>query len=146
VQGVSKNVFRSAGFHYAASIHDVDSVRIPSHYPEIMCHDDQRGIELFHHSNHQFEKLCLCSDIHRGGWLVGDNQFGIAGKGYCNHNPLPHTSAELMGEAIDTVTGIRNTYQLKELYGLFSGGLLGHFKVYLKHLIDLIANSQYWIQ
>jgi len=111
-----------------------------------VSHDDQRSIELFHHSSHKFEKLRLRGDIHRRGWLIGDNQFGVAGKGYGNHNPLPHTPAELMGEAIDAIAGIRNTHQLKEFYGSFSGGLLGHFKVYLQHLIDLIADRQHWIQ
>ncbi len=65
--------------------------------------------------SHQVENLRLDRHVERGGWLVGNDQFRIAGKRHRDHHALAHTAGELVRILIDALFRVRDADHAQQL-------------------------------
>src|SRR5579884_202148 len=144
--GVGKEFVGRRSLHHFARLHDHHAVSHAGHDTEIVCDKDDSGAKLFANAVDQFEDLRLHGHIEGGSWLVGDQEFGIAGQGNGDHHTLAHAATELVGVGIDTASGIGNTNLVKQADSAFHGLILAHFQVNAQPLGNLRANGHRGIE
>ena len=97
MQGSLKKKSGISPFDDAARIHDKDLLAYFRYNPKIMGNEKDGRPDLSVHVDHEVQHLGLDGYIEGGGRLIGDQEAGPAGQRHSNHNPLPHSSGELMG-------------------------------------------------
>ncbi len=91
-----------------------------------MGNKNDRGPGLFFDLHHQIHNLGLNGHIERGSRLICDQKLWIAGKGHGNHDPLSHTTAQLVGVFKDTMLRGWNLHPFEHFDSLLTGTFSAH--------------------
>ena len=57
----------------------------------------------------QGDDLRLNRHVERGGWFIGDDQFGLSAQRQCNHHALTHAAGKLMRIGVNALRSGGNT-------------------------------------
>ena len=90
----------------------------------------------------QIEDLLLDRHVERGGRLVGDQQFRIAGDRHRDHHALALATRHLVREVVQPFGWIRQTDELEELDRTLAPGLSAEAHVDAQHFFDLEADGE----
>ena len=126
----------------ARGVHDDDAVGVARDHAEIMRDDDQRDVELARQVLHQLENLRLNRHVERGGRLVGDDQFRIAGESDGDHHALAHAAGELMRVLVEPAFRVGNADKGQQFDGARLRLLVVHAEMDLQRLLDLQPDGQ----
>ena len=96
---VLKHLHGVTAFEHLAVAHDIDAVTQFCDDAEIVRDDGHGHLAVAMQSTQRFQDLELYRRVERGGRLVGEQQRGLAGKRYRDHDTLPHTAGKLMRKA-----------------------------------------------
>ena len=99
-----------------------------------------RHAEAVLHVLQQIEDLRLDGDVERGGRLVGDDEFRLAGQRHRDHDALAHAAGELVRVIMQAAGGIGDLHQLEHVDGAGQRVLVGKTLVAAQHLGDLLAD------
>src|SRR2546422_61968 len=81
--------------------------------PEVMADEQDRRADLVHEFLHEGEHLRLNRDVEGARGLVGDQQGGLGAQRDGDHDPLAHSSGELVGIQVQNRLGIVDPNQLQ---------------------------------
>ena len=94
----------------------------------------------------KLQYLCLNRNVQRGGGLVTNQYFRIAGKRNSYNYTLAHTAGELERILLKAALRIRDTHGFHKLKRLCAGVVLVHLVVKPQHLRYLVAYFHYGVQ
>jgi hypothetical protein len=109
-----QNLFDRALLDQLASIQDRDSIANSRDNAQVMA-DPEHGETPFP-SNlcHQLQNGRLHRDIKRCGWLVGEQELGLASKRDCDHHALALPTTQLVRESIQQIVRPRKLHFLEQ--------------------------------
>ncbi len=111
---MSEEFLRRSLFDNFASIHDYHAIGHASDHAQIMRDKNERRAKLLTDSTQEFQNLRLYGYIESSRWLIGNEQFGVAGQGDGNHHALAHAATELMRIRVDALGCCRDTDLLQQ--------------------------------
>ena len=94
-----------------AGVHDHRAVGVAGDDPHIVGDQDHRHAEPPLQVVEQGQDLGLDGDVERGGRLVGDQQFGLAGQRHGDHDPLAETAGQLVGVVVQALGRVRHAHE-----------------------------------
>ena len=92
MSGISEQLFYRSLLYNTSKIHHRYPFCKFCNYTKIMCNHDNTHGTLFLQSKHQFQNLCLNSNIQCRGWLICEQNPGVTRKGHRYHYPLTKSS------------------------------------------------------
>ena len=132
-------------FHHQAQVHDHHLIGHPADDGQVVADVHDRHAEFLLQILEQFDDLRLNGHIERGSRFVRDQQLGITGQRHCNHGPLTHPAAKLVGIGVDTLFGARNTDAAQNLNRPLAGFLLTDVRnMEQNRLHNLVADGMHW--
>ena len=127
--------------HDLACIHHHDSLRVFGDHAHRM-RDEQHGhCVLFLQAGEQLEDLGLDGYVQCGGWLIRDEEFGIAGKRHGDHDALAHAAGKLVWIVVHPACRVGNLHQREHLGRPVDGRAPGKAFVQAQDLGDLVADA-----
>ena len=142
VLGVLEQRLDIRPFHYLAQVHDDDFLGHLRHDAQVVGNEHHRHAELVLKLGHELEYLGLCGDVQRGGWLVGDEQVGVAGQRHGNHAALSHATAQAEGVLVYTGLGVGDADSSEHLDRPVPRFLLGYVGIVQQNPFDdLLTDS-----
>ncbi|HLH07833.1 MAG TPA: hypothetical protein VKW78_11400 [Terriglobales bacterium] len=107
-------------FHDAAEIHNGDAVTHPSDEPQIMRYQQDGHAVPLAELEQKVHDLGLNRYVQRCCWLIGDQEFGPAGKRHGDHHSLAQTTTKLVRIGLQHPLGVRDADFAEPMGGLFS--------------------------
>ena len=89
----------------------------------------------------QVEHLGLHGDVKRGGWLVGDQQFGFVGQGHGDHGALALPAGKLVRIIVDAAQRIGDADSVEQLQCAGPGGIAAQALMHAKDFPNLLADG-----
>ncbi|MCY1370043.1 hypothetical protein D9M69_571150 [compost metagenome] len=142
VRRCAEQAVHGALLHLLAGIHDRDALRHLGHHGQIVRDEDQGHVVRALQLHQQLHDLGLDGHVQRGGGLVGDQQFGVAGDRHRNHHALRHAAGKLVWVALQPVRGPGDFHHLQQLDGARPSGRAAQAHVFAQHLFDLEAHGE----
>ena len=105
----------AALFDHLAGIHHRHMLGVLRHQAQIVGNQNHRHLTLLLQAVEQIHDLRLHGYVKRGGRLVGNQQFRLAGQRHRNHHALAHAARQLVRISFQTAFGIGNFHQLEQL-------------------------------
>ena len=127
---------------HAAGIHHRDLVGAAGDDAEIMGDDDHRHVPAALLARQQIEDLRLDGDVERGGRLVGDQQFRLAGQRDRDRDALAHAAGELVRILRQALLRRGDADRGKQLDAALLRGWQVEFEMLLQRLDQLRADGQ----
>jgi hypothetical protein len=105
MERLCEQFLRSGLFDDSAGIHDGHLVRDFRDHAEVVRDQYEGHAEPFPELFQERQDLRLDRDVQSGGGFVRKDEVGIARNGHGDHDPLPHSAAELMRIFLRTPIG-----------------------------------------
>ena len=113
--GVIEDILHSPKLYNLPCIDDGHLIAVLGHNPQVVGDQEHSGVlHMLQFLNH-LQYLGLNGHVQGGGWLVGQQQIGIAGQGHSNDYSLFHAAGELVGKLLHAI--LRNTHHSQHLFG-----------------------------
>ena len=139
--GGAENFFNWALLDEFPFEHNQNTIRKIGDDAEVVGDEEDGHAELIAEIAKEIENLGLDGDIESGGGFVGNEQFGLTGKGHGDHDALLHSSAELVGIIVEAFLGIGDANEV-EVFDDFGVDIFDIWSVEVEGLGDLAADSE----
>src|SRR5262249_41528911 len=146
VAGVPVNIAGRPPLNDFAGIHDVDSIGVAGHDPQVVRNDNQGDPVLPAEMLQQLQYLGLNGHVQGRGRLFGYDQLGGAAERHGDHHPLQQPAAELMWKLLDPTLRVRYPHLLQTTDSLPTGLRLAHAKVEFKGLGKLALDGEHRVE
>ncbi len=140
VRRAVENVPRGALLHDFAGVHHRHAVREVRHHAEVVGNQDNRRAGLVADFLHQLHNLRLDGHVQRGGRLVGNQQFRVAGERHRNHGALAHPAGKLVRVLARPLLRVGDLHHLQQADRLFAALPAAQVLVLLQGLGQLLAD------
>src|SRR5690606_7152972 len=100
---VGKDLRRRAGLDDLALRHHADAVGDLAHDAEIMGNEQHRQATVALQIGQELQDLRLNRDVERRGWLVGNQELRLVGKGHGDHDALALAARKLVRERVEAL-------------------------------------------
>ena len=141
-----EKLFASGNFDQFTGVHDADALRQTCHHTQIVSNEQDRHAALGLQLRQQIENLRLHGDIQGGRWLVGNQQFRLAGQGDGDHHPLLHATRQLERIFIEPPRRISNADLLEQFLAARPGRFAAQREMARQHFGNLLPHRQHRIQ
>ena len=112
--GLGEERLTARGFDNLAGVHHRHAVRHFRDHRQIVGNEQYRHATAFLQLTQQVEDLRLYRHVERGGRLVRDQQFRIAGERHGDHHALFHAARELERIFVAPPFGIGNAHRVEQ--------------------------------
>ncbi len=144
VLGVGKDGLRGPLLHNPTRVEDQHPVAHAGDDTQVVADEQRRGATCRGQAPDQLQHLCLDRHVKRRGGLVGDEQPRAHGDRDCGHDPLPHTTRELVRIGVDPRLGVGDPDFGEQLEHLGLDRRVATMG--LEDLLDLLADLEHGIE
>src|SRR5690606_35093100 len=137
---VGEDFRRRASLNDLALRHHTDAVGDLAHDAEIV-RDEQHGqAPVALQISQEFKDLRLYGDVERRGWLVGDQELRLVGKGHGDHDALALAARKLVREGVEALFWFADADLVQEFERAGASLLAAHATVQLEDFAHLLLD------